>query len=81
MRKKANRPTDLDMRVLRVAEKMIRTTPPTRQELSAQGGFPLGTVQACLERLRSHGLVDWEEGRHRSLALTEQGRQLLQEAA
>ena len=46
---------------------------PSVRELAALVDAPLITVHSALARLREAGIVDWVEGRNRTLKVTEWG--------
>lgn len=50
---------------------------PTVRELAAMIGTNIGDIQCKLARLKRDGVVDWDEGRSRTLRVTCTERQLI----
>lgn len=70
---KAKKPTTRDMAVFEAlrARQATNAVLPSRRELSADSGIPLGTVHGSLARLKRFGLATWDKGIPRSIRLTE----------
>lgn len=50
---------------------------PSVREFAQVLGVGVATAHSYLSKLADEGLIEWQQGRHRSLSLTRQGSRLL----
>lgn len=55
--------------------------PPTVRDLAETVQVGVATMHLYLKKLAEEGLVEWSEGRHRSLKITQAGLDLLRAAS
>lgn len=58
------RPETLPTNAMAVVAALARNARPTYPELMEATGLTRSSVQAALVKLRHHGLVSWEPGKH-----------------
>lgn len=61
--------------ILRSIQSSMRShaKPPSVRELAEDCGVGVATMHSYLKRLAEEGVVEWRQGRHRSLRLTPKG--------
>jgi DNA-binding transcriptional regulator YhcF (GntR family) len=47
--------------------------PPSVRELAEECGVGVATMHSYLQKMAEEGVVEWRQGRHRSLRVTPQG--------
>jgi len=61
--------------VLRCIDTSVKShaRPPSVRELAEECGVGVATMHSYLQKLAEEGVVEWRQGRHRSLRLTPEG--------
>lgn len=65
--------------ILRCIDRSMKThaRPPSIRELAEECEVGVATLHSYLQKMAEEGVVEWRQGRHRSLRLTQQGFQEL----